>query len=68
MTDQLQRTDRLRKDFIVDVAHEIRTPLTNIRGYLEGLRDGVIVPGKAILESVHQESPRLVHRRTDQRC
>ncbi len=61
MAERLQRTDRLRKDFIVDVAHELRTPLTNIRGYIEGLRDEVIAPEKAIFESVHEESLRLVH-------
>ncbi len=61
MAERLQRTDRLRKDFIVDVAHELRTPLTNIRGYIEGLRDEVIAPDKAIFESVHEESLRLVH-------
>ncbi len=61
MAERLQQTDRLRKDFIVDVAHELRTPLTNIRGYLEGLRDEVIAPEKAIFVSVHEESLRLVH-------
>ena len=61
MAERLQQIDRLRKDFIVDVAHELRTPLTNIRGFVEGLRDGVIAPDKAVFESVHEESLRLVH-------
>ncbi len=61
MAERLQKTDRLRKDFIVDVAHELRTPLTNIRGYLEGLRDEVIAPEKAVFEAIHEESLRLVH-------
>lgn len=61
MAERLQQIDRLRKDFIVDVAHELRTPLTNIRGFVEGLRDDVIAPDKAVFESVHEETLRLVH-------
>lgn len=36
-----QRTESLRKVMVGDVAHELRTPLFNIRGWLEAAEDGV---------------------------
>jgi signal transduction histidine kinase len=60
MADSLERQERLRKDFIAGAAHELLTPLTNLQGYLEGLRDGVIAPDQAVFASLHEESERLV--------
>lgn len=59
MANSLQQGERLRKDFIVDVSHELRTPLTNILGYMEGLKDDVIAPDKAVFSSIHEEAQRL---------
>lgn len=59
MAEHLERGERLRKDFIVDIAHELRTPLTNILGFMEGLRDGVIAPGKSVFEGIHEDALRL---------
>jgi two-component system sensor histidine kinase BaeS len=42
MGAELERTDKLRRNLIADIAHELRTPLSNIRGYIEALCDGVI--------------------------
>lgn len=61
MASSLQQAERLRKDFIVDVSHELRTPLTNILGYMEGLRDDVIAPDKAVFSSIHEEAQRLTN-------
>ncbi|HEY8347169.1 MAG TPA: HAMP domain-containing sensor histidine kinase [Symbiobacteriaceae bacterium] len=44
---------------VTDLLHEIRTPLTNIRGYLEAMQDGVIPPDEASLALVHEEILRL---------
>lgn len=56
MAEGLQRTESLRRTMVGDVAHELRTPLTNIRGYLEALRDGVVQPDPAMLDSLHDEA------------
>jgi signal transduction histidine kinase len=41
LTDELDRVEGLRKDLISDTSHELKTPLTSLRGQLEGVRDGV---------------------------
>lgn len=42
MSDRLQQTERLRRKLVADVSHDLRTPLTVIKGYLEGLIQGKI--------------------------
>lgn len=39
---ELERIDRMRRDFIINVSHELRTPLSVINGYAETLLDGAI--------------------------
>ena len=56
MLDELSRTEELRRNLVADVAHELRTPVTNIRGYVEGITDGVINPDSATLDSIHSET------------
>jgi len=41
MATSLERNDRERRDMLADVAHELRTPLSVIRGRLEGIVDGI---------------------------
>ena len=55
MADELARTEELRSSLVADVAHELRTPLSNVRGYLEAIKDGVVSPDEATLESMHEE-------------
>ncbi len=42
MAIQLERLENMRKDLIANVSHEIRTPLTSVRGFIQGILDGVI--------------------------
>ena len=60
MADSLQQQERMRREFIVNAAHELSTPLTNLQGYLEALRDGVIAPSTQQFQSLHEEVDRLV--------
>ena len=55
MADELARTEEIRSSLVADVAHELRTPLSNVRGYLEAIKDGVVSPDEATLESMHEE-------------
>jgi two-component system sensor histidine kinase BaeS len=55
MVSELSRTEELRRNLVADLAHELRTPVTNIRGYIEGLADGVMAPDGGTLDSMHGE-------------
>jgi Signal transduction histidine kinase len=55
MADNLERADKLRRNFIADTAHELRSPLYNIRGYVEAIQDGVTKPDKKIIGSINEE-------------
>jgi histidine kinase len=61
----LQTTERRRARLISEVAHEIRTPLTAIEGYVEGLLDGVFEPTEEVLTSVAEEATRLQRLASD---
>jgi two-component system phosphate regulon sensor histidine kinase PhoR len=39
---RLRKLENIRKDFVANVSHEIRTPITAIKGFVETLRDGAI--------------------------
>jgi two-component system sensor histidine kinase BaeS len=55
----LEQTERRRLEVIGNVAHELRTPITTLEGYLEGLLDGVIEPTPHTLALLHTEAGRL---------
>lgn len=56
MADSLQRGEERQRRLIADVAHELRTPLANLRGYLEALKDGVMQPDPELFSSLHEEA------------
>lgn len=59
MAARLERTEAMRRQLIGDVAHELRTPLSTIKGRLEGLMDGVLPPDEANLLQIYREADRL---------
>lgn len=60
MAEGLQTLERLRKDLVANVAHELRTPLANLQGYLEAMAEGVTPASRETIASLHEEVLRLV--------
>ena len=61
MTDRLEQTEARRLELIGNVAHELRTPLSTIKGYMEGLIDGVLPAEATTFQQVYREADRLEH-------
>ena len=59
MADKLEKTEAMRRQLIGDVTHELRTPLAAIKGYMEGLMDGVIPATPDSYQQVYSEADRL---------
>jgi signal transduction histidine kinase len=55
MADNLARSDELRRRMTADIAHELRTPLSVIRGQIEAIQDGIFPPDSAHLAPIHEE-------------
>ena len=67
MAETLAVNTSLRRQFLANIAHELRTPLAIIQGHLEGMVDGVIEPSTEQLSSLHEEAIRLNRLITDLR-
>lgn len=59
MAESLEQMERQRIQLLGDVAHELRTPLTGVRGYLEGLLDGLFPPDTETFGHMYHEVRRL---------
>jgi len=59
MASALDQTERLRMELIGNVAHELRTPLANIRSSMEGLVDGVLPAEPKTYLAIQGEAARL---------
>lgn len=61
MADSIENLEKMRSDFVSDISHELRTPMTSISGFVEGLLDGTIPydQSEKYLSIVLSESKRL---------
>jgi len=59
---QLQRLERVRRDFVANVSHELKTPVTSIAGFVETLLDGALddrATAERFLEIIRRQAERL---------
>ncbi len=64
MAAGINNLEQLRRDLVANVSHDLRTPLTVIRGYLEGLRSGQIADRRSAemaFDAMHSEAARLLN-------
>lgn len=59
MSADLSRANDLRRQMTADIAHDLRTPLTVLAGYLESMRDGTLTPTLERLGLMDQEVQQL---------
>ncbi|MEY9838130.1 ATP-binding protein [Streptacidiphilus sp. EB103A] len=61
LSQRRERIEQQREAMVSDVAHELRTPLSNIRGWLEAVQDGVAAPDAELVSALLQEALLLQH-------
>lgn len=59
MSEELQRSEQVRRNLVADVAHELRTPLTVIQGQLESIQQGILPASVEHVLPIHDEVIRL---------
>ena len=61
MADSLEQAENRRSEFIANISHELRTPMTTIAGFADGILDGTIPPAdeRKYLTSIRDETRRL---------
>ncbi|MFE1048059.1 sensor histidine kinase [Streptomyces olivaceus] len=61
LSERRERTDEQRRVMVSDIAHELRTPLSNIRGWLDAAQDGLADPDSSLVASLQEEAGLLQH-------
>jgi signal transduction histidine kinase len=56
MADRLAQTERVKRQMVSDVAHELRSPVTNLRCGLEAMQDGVVAMDRERIDVLHSET------------
>ena len=56
MAAELEEAESRRRSLTADIAHELRTPTSNIQGYMEAIKDGVFQPTPETVETIHEQS------------
>lgn len=67
MKDQIEKTERVRRELIANISHDLRTPLTSINGFVQGMLDGIVKPEDQAqyLTIIQEETNRLIHLTSD---
>ncbi|MFF5500047.1 sensor histidine kinase [Streptomyces aquilus] len=61
MASRRQELEQLRRALVSDVAHELRAPVSNVRGWLEAVEDGVVPADESLVSSLLEEAMLLQH-------
>jgi len=59
MSQEIARVNQLRRQMTADIAHDLRTPLTVIAGYVESMQEGVLEPSPERLSVIYSEIGQL---------
>jgi len=59
MAGALEDSEAERRRLTADIAHELRSPLTNIQGYLEAIKDGVLEPDDGTIDTIYWQTKYL---------
>ena len=61
MADSLAKSEARRSEFVANISHELKTPMTTIAGFADGILDGTVPPEKqeAALKTISSETRRL---------
>ena len=59
MAASLGKAEEVQKRMTSDTAHELRTPIHNIKGYIEAIRNGVVEPNEEIVGILHDQASHL---------
>ena len=60
MAENLQAAEQQRRSLVADVAHELRTPLSNLQGYLEAVQDGLLEADQTTISALRQQTAHLI--------
>ena len=56
MAAELEEAEGRRRSLTADIAHELRTPTSNIQGYMEAIKDGVFQPTPETVDTIHEQA------------
>jgi two-component system sensor histidine kinase BaeS len=61
MARTLEAYEQMRKNWVSDISHELRTPVAVLKSKVEALQDGIRQPSREMIDSLHRDVSRLEH-------